>query len=141
MATPDDRGSSFVEIVAAVTVLALIAVPLLNGLMTSMRASQQRQVDAEMDTALIDVADRIDRSPHACDYRAVLDAAAVAQGWPTSAIDATYEHRPRLTTGGLGTWQPGACATDTVFAQRLTVTVRAPGSTRGTSIQIVKTDV
>ena len=84
-----DRGSTFVEIVAAVTILALISVPLLNGLMASMQGSQQRQVDAEMDTALVDIADRIDRAPQACDYRDVLDAAAVAQGWPTSAIGAT----------------------------------------------------
>lgn len=134
-----DRGTTLTEVVLAAAILAIIIVPVVDALGAAIRSSSARRLEAEVDTALVDIAQRLEEAPTACSYDGVLDSVMTSRGWSGSDVTVVYENRPVLIDGTLGPWQAGACATGTAFAQRMTVTVRAPSGT-ASSIQVVKTD-
>jgi hypothetical protein len=140
-----DRGDTFVEILTAIVLLGIVIVPLFDALMTVVASSSGNRKTAEAESALQDASDRINRSPMACDYSALVAVAAQAQGWSPSAATAVhrrYVPGPDPSVGG--TWVSGACLDGAItpnMVQSITITITAPGSEVSRSMQVVKSNV
>jgi len=138
-----DSGSTLIEIVVAVAIMAIIAVPFGSALWMTVRASARSMDDATAQTVLSSAADRINRASPACDYAVFAKAAATAAGWPASTITTnTRRYTPNANPQLAGTWDSGGCAPSQgpSAVQLVTVTLAArPGSSGGTvTIEVVK---
>jgi Tfp pilus assembly protein PilX len=140
-----DRGETFVEILMSIVLLGIVLMPLFNAVMMSVKTSTQNRSTARAESALQDAADRINRSPMACDYSSLAQVAAQAQGWAPSAATVTHQrYVPAANPTLPGTWVNGACADGLLtpnVVQSITVTITAPGSIPPRSMQVVKSDV
>lgn len=144
-----DAGMTFVETVVTVVLLGVVTVPILAAVRGAIRTSSVTEAAAEVETVLINAADRVQRAPNvdadACDFTEFAEAAAVAQGWPASAVTVRHEYLDPAA----GTWQVGpadkpACPTagnQSNLAKRITITVSSPGQKVTRTIQVVKSDV
>lgn len=144
---PPDAGFSLVEIVATITLLALIILPILNAAFGAVKASSTSREVAEIETVLQNAADRVNRADPGCDYSVYVGAAAVANGWDASRATATYSHYvPGATAGAStpGTWEEGACPGGVRvqgMVQLVTITVESDTGYIRRSIKVVKSDV
>ena len=143
---PRDRGFSFVEIVMTVVLMGIVLLPLMNAAITAVKSSSSARRVAELQTVLLNAADRVNRANVTClGYLVYVQAAAQTKGWPKDQADATYEYyQPGPSAGVAGTWQPGACAgaTPTLnLVQRVTITMTSPEANISRTIQVVKSDV
>ena len=144
-----DRGSTLVEIVIAITLLAVIVVPVLAGLTMATKASAVSRAASNVETALINAVDRVNRSDaetHSlCDYHPYARAAVVTQGWSPSEVTTRTEYLDLAS----GSWVQGpptaeGCPGGLYHAgliQRVTITVTDPDRHVSRSIQVVKSNV
>jgi type II secretory pathway pseudopilin PulG len=143
-ASPDD-GFSIVEVIMTIVLMGLVLLPLMNAAITAVKASSSSRRVAELQTVLLNAADRVNRAPVKCDYLIYIEAAAQTKGWAPEQASATYEwYEPGPTAAVSGTWHPGACngPTPTLnLVQRVTITMTSPEANVSRTIQVVKSDV
>ena len=60
-----DSGFSLVEIVIAIVLMATVVVAILNAVSTSVKASSVSRSAAQVETAVVNAADRVNRAPEA----------------------------------------------------------------------------
>jgi hypothetical protein len=122
-----------------------VIVPLFDALMTVITTSSGNRKTAQVESALQDASDRINRSPMSCDYSSFAAVAAQAQGWlPTAATVVHRRYVPGTDPLVGGTWVSNACVDGVItpnLVQSITVTITAPGSNVSRSMQVVKSDV
>lgn len=139
-----DAGATLTEIVVAVALLAIIVVPVLGGLIAATRASSVARASSNVETALINAVDRINRADavtnQLCDYYPYARAAVVTQGWSDSEVSVVNEHLDLDAAA----WVSGGCPSGLYQAglvQRVTITIRDPEGHISRSIQVVKSNV
>ena len=145
-----DRGSTFVEIVIAITLMAIVVVPTLRAVITSIQASTSATSAAEVETALLNAVDRVNRSPaDRCDYHQYARAAVLTQGWAADTVET--EHAFLDTSLVPADWSIGADATvgeacpvtghrDDLI-QQVSITVTSPDGKVSRTIKVVKSNV
>src|SRR5690606_21704784 len=78
-----DRGYTVTETIVAMLLLALVVVPILAAVRTSVQASSVSRSAARIETAIVNAAEAVNRSPLTCDedgYAPVVTAALAATG-------------------------------------------------------------
>ena len=140
-----DRGFSLVEVIMTIVLMGIVLVPLMNAAITAVKSSSSSRRIAELQTVLLNAADRVNRAPVKCDYLIYVQAAAQTKGWLPAQATATYEwYQPGASAAVAGTWQPGACngPTPTLnLVQRVTIQMTSPEANVSRTIQVVKSDV
>jgi prepilin-type N-terminal cleavage/methylation domain-containing protein len=141
----DDEGFSLIEVVMTIVLMATVLLPIMNAAITAVKASSSTRRIAELQTVLLNAADRVNRAPVKCDYTVYIQAAAQTKGWPPGQASATYEwYEPGANAGVAGTWHSGACNGSTPsqnLVQRVTITMASPEANVSRTIQVVKSDV
>lgn len=144
-----DEGFSLVEVVMAITLIGIIIIPLIEATFVSVKASSTSRIVAELDTALQNAADRVNRAPTLCEYDEYVQAAIVAKGWKASQVTATYAHyEPGTSLKAIdntpGQWAAGGCIGATFtqgLIQKVTITVTSEQGSIQRTIEVVKSDV
>lgn len=139
---PQDAGVTLIEIVIAIVLLGTVVVGLLAAVGTSIRSSSTAYDGAEIETVLLNAADRVARAPQLCEYEAYADAAALSQEWSTSRISASVQLLVADTGNPSSDWGPQPCPADVgpFDVQRIVVTATTSGGiTR--SMTVVKSSV
>jgi prepilin-type N-terminal cleavage/methylation domain-containing protein len=148
--TGRDDGFSFVEILMTIVLMGIVLLPIMNATITAVKASSTSRRVAELQTVLLNAADRVNRAPVQCNYLVYIQAAAQTKGWPPEQASATYEwYQPGATANVAGTWQTGPVATPGCsgaaptlnLVQRVTITMKSPETNLSRTIQVVKSDV
>lgn len=148
-ATPParDRGFTLPEISIAIVLMAIMVVPLLQAVSSTITASSRSRSAAQVETAIVNAADRVNRAPKSCDYSEYVRAAVQSQGWQGDSAQLEQEHydAPDVLSQQ-GTWLDGACEsgqTDPpdLLVQRVTITITSPDGKSSRTIQVVKSDV
>ena len=145
-----DRGFTLIEVVIAIALLGIVVVAMMEAARTSVKASSSSRQAAQVETAVVNASDRVNRAPKRCDYTVYAQAAVQTQGWsPATATVAHEYYVPGATARDAGSWQTGAagspgCAgqapTD-LLVQRVTITITSPEGDVRRTIQVVKSDV
>lgn len=145
-----DRGLTMIEIVIAITLMAIVVGSILTAVATSIAASATSRSAAQVETALVNAADRVNRAPKRCDYTIYVQAAAQTQGWPISTASTSHEYYiPGADATSTGSWAigapgtpgcPGATPND-LLVQRVTISLTSPDGEIHRTIQVVKSDV
>jgi len=142
-----DRGFSIVEVVVTITLMAVVLVPIMSAVVMSIRASTQTQSAAQVETALVNAADRVNRAELRCNYDIYVQAAVQSQGWNVDRASVSYaRYVPGETPSDVGGWTTDgkACLIQTPtegLVQRVTITVTSPDGDIRREIQVVKSDV
>jgi len=142
-----DRGFTLVELVMAITVMMIIAVPTMSAVITAIRADVLNNDLADVQTVLQNAVDNVNRVDKNCDYTQYAQAAAVTEGWPAGSIVVAQQHyTPGATPLVAGAWSAGACigASTTpaaLIVQMVTITVKSPDGRVQKTLQVVKSDV
>jgi hypothetical protein len=152
-----DRGISLVEIVTAIALMGTLVVAILNAVTTSIKASSVSRDAAQVETVVVNAADRINRAPMRCDIKGYTEYAVAAvrsQGWWTGEGDEEYARAAKIVHEFYTTppgdpdappaWQEGVCPADDLgkrVVQRVTVTITSPTNSVSRTIQVVKSDV
>lgn len=148
--TARDRGFSLVEVVITISLMGLITIPVMSAVMVSVRASATSRQAAQVETALVNAADRVNRAPVKCDYTVYAQAAVQTQGWAPSAVSLTQSYYvPGATAAATGTWAQGpgttpACAIATPtdgLVQKIRIVITSPDGQVTRSVEVVKSDV
>lgn len=142
-----DVGSSYVETVTAVVVVAIIAVPMLSTVASLIRSSASLGDRAEADNVLRVIADDVnrvvttDRCWTAADYRAQVDDVLTDLGWQRPSTVSVRHRLPADAVSMVGPWVDQACPADLAanqdYLQLVTISVTSPrGLTR--TLRMVK---
>ena len=86
----NDRGSTLVELVAAVALTGVVIVPIMAASWSLVHNSGFSRSLSKVETVVNNAADRVNRAPTSCDYSIYVQAAALAQGWDVSTVSASY---------------------------------------------------
>lgn len=142
-----DGGFTFVETVLTIVLIGIVVVPVLAAVRGAVHISSTSKAAAEIQTVLINAADRVQRADGTatCDFSTFAENAAVAAGWPAEDVDVDQQYLDVAT----GTWVAGpaygaACPDGDPqqrTASRITITATSPTGDLQRSIQVVKTDV
>lgn len=145
-----DEGVSLVEVVISIVLMGTLIVAILNAVTTSIRTSSVSRDAAQVETVVVNAADRINRAPVRCDingYTEYAVAAVRSQGWWTNegefaqAADVRHEfYDPSVSPP----WREGVCPADDFgkrVIQRVSVTITSPHESVSRTIQVVKSDV
>ena len=145
-----DRGFSLTEVIIAIVLISIVVIGMLETVRTSITTSSTSRAAAQVETAVVNASDRVNRAPKTCDYTVYAQAAVQTQGWAPTAATVQHEYYvpgPDATTNG--SWQtgsadypacPGPDAPD-LLVQRVTITIISPDADVRRSIQVVKSDV
>lgn len=145
-----DRGASLIEIVIAVSLLGVVVAAILTATATGIKVSSVDRAAAQVETAIVNASDRVNRAPKRCDYTIYAQAAVQTQGWDANRVSLVQEYYvPGPNAGTSGTWHTGgpgapACpgpAPDDLLVQRVTLSITSPNGDVRRSIQVVKSDV
>lgn len=145
-----DEGATLVEVIVAIALLAIVVVPVLVGLATVTKASAVSRASSNVETALINAVDRVNRADAAtlqlCEYGVFARAAVVTQGWSAAEVSTVTEYLDTTTDTWVLDGAPGAsgCPSGTYvrgLVQRVTITVTDPNRHVRRSIQVVKSNV
>ena len=145
-----DRGMTLIEIVVAVTLMSIVVGAILSAVATTISASATSRSAAQIETALVNAADRVNRAPKRCDYTMYARAAVQAQDWPVSTVTVAHQYYvPGATATSTGSWVVGppsapgcsGAAPSDLLVQRVTVSLTSPDGKIHRSIDVVKSDV
>ncbi len=143
-----DRGVSAVEVVIAIVLIGTVVVAALNAMFTSITASTTSRNAAQVETAIVNAADRVNRAGKTCDYTRFAAAAVQIEGWPNTSASVTQEYYvPGADPTQAGTWVDGggpscpAQEPELLVVQRVTIQIMHPDGSVSRSIQVVKSDV
>ena len=138
------------EIVISIVLMGTVVVAILNAVSTSIRTSSVSRDAAQVETVVVNAADRINRAPIRCDidgYTEYAVAAVRSQGWWTNegefaqAADVRHEfYDPTVSPP----WREGVCPVDDFgkrLIRRVTITITSPQRSVSRTIQVVKSDV
>lgn len=149
-ATPHhDAGFTLVEIVIAIVLMAVLVVPVLSAVSASIEASSRTRMSAQVETMVVNVADRVNRAPDTlCDYTSYAKAAALTQKWEANQVDVKqYYYVPSDNLNTAGSWQgdgSSACQKDERAPLELSlvrITITSPDGKVTRTVEVVKSDV
>jgi hypothetical protein len=130
-----------------ITLMAVVVMPILEAVRSSVRASSVSVEAAEVETVLVNAVDRVNRAPRENDLKCVLTGPVVAavetHGWPDSSATVGHEY---LDSSGVWQTDPGGTACpagvpQNGLVQRITITITSPEHSVTKSLQVVKSDV
>jgi prepilin-type N-terminal cleavage/methylation domain-containing protein len=140
-----DAGFTLVEAVVAIALMSIVVVPVLGAVMASIEASSRGRSAAQIETVIVNAADRVNRAPTTCGYVEYVRAALGSQQWDPNLATVVEEHYvPAAQPNQAGEWVPGACVIDSpteLLVQRVTIRVSSPDGKVNRQIQVVKSDV
>jgi hypothetical protein len=143
-----DRGFSVVEVVVTITLMAIVIVPIMSAVAVNIKSSSQGRSAAQVETALVNAADRVNRAPLSCDYTIYAQAAVQSQGWTPDRASVTHSYYVSgATPMDAGSWvvgaacEPGMATPRTGLVQRVVIAVTSPEGAIRREIQVVKSDV
>ncbi len=145
-----DRGFSLVEVVIAIVLMGTVVVAVLNAVSMSVRASSVSRSAAQVETAVVNAADRVNRAPKRCDYTIYVQAAVQTEGWSPDTASVTHEYYvPGADATVEGTWETGTAgspgcsgpAPTDLLVQRVTISITSPDGKIRRNIEVVKSDV
>jgi Tfp pilus assembly protein PilV len=138
-ARPRDLGATFVEIVVAIVLIGIVVVGILTAVRTSIKASSTAYQAGQIETVLLNAADRVDRAVlRDCDYQAEADAATSESGWVFVVVAEELIASP---TGNPATdWQPCSVPLGAFDVERVTITATNPTGRITRTITVVKSD-
>lgn len=145
-----DAGFSLVEIVISIVLMGTIVIAVLNATTMSIKASAVSRSAAQVETSIVNAADRVNRAPKRCDYTIYAQAAVQTEGWAADRVSVTHEYYEVGADATLdGTWVQGpagspGCATIApadLLVQRVTISITSPDNKVTRTIQVVKSDV
>ncbi|BAN00986.1 type II secretion system protein [Ilumatobacter coccineus] len=138
-----DRGSTLLEIVISIVLLGTIVASLVTAVLTMVRASSTVYEAARVETVLLNAGDQVDRSRQQCNYDTVVQAAALAEGWPAEQITVSVEVLQANTGDESADWAPQDCGTtlEPFDVQRLTISATHPTQAITRTLMVVKSDV
>ena len=140
-----DRGGTLIELLVTIVIMGVVLAPVMDAVLGAIRASSTNRGLANVETALHNAADKVNRARRGCDYTVFAAAAAQSQGWPSSAATVQQFHYvPGSTSATLGTWASGACPAtglQDLLVQMVSITMRNPDTGTQRTIQVVKSDV
>jgi len=140
-----DGGFTLTEVLVAIVLLALTVIPLMLSGVVSIRSSGISREVARVETVLANAADRINRAPEGCSYDVVVQAAALAEGWPSTTVTVSYAHYvPAATPTQWGSWVAGACPGQQRpqgLVQKVMIDVTSPSGNVSRALVVVKSDV
>ena len=145
----DSRGFTLVEVIIAIALMGTVAIASLSAVTTSVKTSSTSRAAAEVETALVNAAERVNRATKSCDYTIYAQAAVQTEGWPASAAVVTHEYyQPSGSPTVAGQWLTGPAATPAcpgvssdLLVQKVTVRITNPNGNVTRTIQVVKSDV
>jgi len=145
-----DQGFSIIEIVISLALIGIVVMAILDAVITMEGASVRSQSAAQIETAIVNASDRVNRAPKGCNYLGYAQAAVQMQGWDHNLVTAVQEYyQPGANAATAGTWQsgtgnspacPGLQPAD-LLVQRVTITITTPDGKARRTIQVVKSDV
>ena len=145
-----DTGFSLVEVVIAIVLMGTVVVAVLNAVAVSVRASSVSRSAAQVETAVVNAADRVNRAPKRCDYTIYVQAAVQTEGWSPDTASVTHEYYvPGADATVEGSWETGAAgspgcsgpAPTDLLVQRVTISITSPDGKVRRNIEVVKSDV
>jgi type II secretory pathway pseudopilin PulG len=140
-----DAGFSLVEAVIAIALMSIVVIPVLGAVMASIEASSRSRSAAQIETVIVNAADRVNRAPKSCGYQEYVRAALGSQQWDPNLATVVEEHYlPAAQPNQAGAWAPGPCLIDSpteLLVQRVTIRVSSPDGKVNRQIQVVKSDV
>ena len=140
-----DGGFTYVEVVITIVLMGIVVMPILAAVRSSVRAASVSRAAAEVETVLVNAADRVhraDRDDFKCDLTGPAQQAADIEWGDPSFIAVEHEHWDENT----GAFVPNACpgvdgdeyANGLVQRIRIRVTSPSEGVTR--ELEVVKGD-
>lgn len=148
--TSRDGGFSLTEVVIAIALIGIVVLGMLEAVSASVSASSVGRAAAQVETAVVNAADRVNRAPKTCDYTIYAQAAVQTQGWDPSMASVEHEYYvPGADAATEGTWELGATEhpacpgpdTPDLLVQRVTITISSPEADVRRTIEVVKSDV
>ena len=161
-AKPQDRGSTFVELLVSIVLLGTAIVSILVALRTSTHASAIDLSQAKAYEWVQSVSDQIYDAPRLpcysggsaaaiSAYQSAANGAAKPPGWSSGSVTVTnVEFLGRALTTDPFSWSTAFCfesATTTdpyytspMYTQRVTFTVNGPPNTTSVTMQVVKSE-
>lgn len=140
-----DTGVTLIEVLITVVLLGTVVVGILGAARMSIMASRTSKEAAQVQSALLAAAERVERAPRdqfPCDsLRVPVENAAQLKldvDDPSTVVEIEFEH---LTASG---WVAGACPEtggQANLVQRLTITMTHPTSGLRRTLEVVKADV
>ena len=140
-----DRGFTFIEIVVTISLLGIVVLSLLVATRTSVTVSSTTRTVANVESAMLNAADRIERAPRPdCDLSKFVEAAALTEfALPAgSDLSAIVQVDQQHLAGAA--WQDGACPSSGFqpgLLQRVTFTLTSPAGSVSRTMQVVKGDI
>lgn len=138
-----DGGFSFIETVVTIVLLGVVIVPVMAAVRASIQTSATSRSAAQLETALINAADRINRADMACDYTNFAQSSVETEGWDREQARVAHEWYDPTTNGwssGVdGCRFPGRVTQDLV--QKVTIEITTPDGKITRDIQVVKSNV
>lgn len=142
---PHDRGFTLIEVVIAITLMAVLVIPIFAAVQTAITQSSRSRSAAQVETAIVNVADRVNRADKSCSYRPFVESAMRVQKWDPALASVTEEHYVAAASPNQpGQWVAGGCVADTptdLLVQRVTIRISSPDGRASRMIQVVKSDV
>ena len=139
-----------IEVVITIILLGIVVVPVMRSVIMTITASASAQSASEVETALLNAVDRVNRADFdRCDYKIFAQAAVQTQGWDKDQITATQGYLDHATDlfieGPTGALDPGPACPETGFRtdliQEISITVTSPDGRVTRTIQVVKSNV
>jgi hypothetical protein len=132
----------------AIALLSVLVIPVLAAVALTIRASTTATSSSQVETALLNAVDRVNRAPNTeCDYGTYAEAAVLTQGW--TADEVAVQHAYLDMSLATPDWMAGAPATPACPAsgpredliQQVLITVTSPDGKVSRTIQVVKSNV
>ena len=128
--------------------LGIVVVPVLAAVRGAIRVSSVSEAAAQVETVLVNAADRVQRAPAGCDYTVSAQGAAAAMQWDPAQIAVEQEYldpNRGLDPGPDAPLGYGPACPETGnqhgLAKRITITVASPDGLVRRHMQVVKSDV
>ncbi len=130
--------------------MTVVVGAILQAVATMVSASATSRTAAQVETAVVNAADRVNRAPKLCDYTMYAQASVQPQGWNANTVSVAHQYYiPAADAVSTGSWAvgapeapacPGPAPTD-LLVQRVTISLVSPDGKVHRSIQVVKSDV
>lgn len=147
-----DGGFTYVEVVITIVLMGIVVLPILAAVRGSVQAASVSRDAAEVETVLINAADRVnraDRQHFKCDLSGPAQQAALVEWGDATAITVEHEHWDETAAGGTGAFVAGACPLDAVtgdptyrngLVQLVRIRVTSPDGGISRQLEVVKGD-
>ncbi len=143
-----DRGFTYIEVVITIVLTGIVVLPILAAVRASIEAASVSRAAAEVETVLLNAADRVsraDRDDFKCDFTLVAQQAAAVEWSDPSAITVEHAHWDQNVSDWVvdssGTACPGGVWNNGLLAQRIRISVTSPDANVTRTLEVVKGDV